>query len=140
MALPSAAKRPSGRAMSDAIRNVFFISAEHALTTVDIDSDLKPMPFALPKLAKCARFWSPKTGRKKAKGGWSANQCSTYVTLMADSPLENHVNGSDGSPNENVCFSLASDELAFGYPRNFLDNQFVYTVISPRAGGLSIGV
>ena len=31
-------------------------------------------------------------------------------------------------------------ELAFGYPRDFLDNQFVYLVISPRAGGLSIGV
>ena len=29
---------------------------------------------------------------------------------------------------------------AFGYPREFLKNRFVYTVISPRARGLSIGV
>jgi wyosine [tRNA(Phe)-imidazoG37] synthetase (radical SAM superfamily) len=31
-------------------------------------------------------------------------------------------------------------ETAFGCPRNFLDNRFVYVVISPRARGLSIGV
>ncbi len=36
--------------------------------------------------------------------------------------------------------SLVTQEVAFGYPRDFLDNQFVYLVISPRAGGLSIGV
>jgi wyosine [tRNA(Phe)-imidazoG37] synthetase (radical SAM superfamily) len=29
---------------------------------------------------------------------------------------------------------------ASGYPRDFLDNRFVYTVISPRARGLSVGV
>jgi wyosine [tRNA(Phe)-imidazoG37] synthetase (radical SAM superfamily) len=29
---------------------------------------------------------------------------------------------------------------AFGCPREFLDNRFVYTVISPRARGLSVGV
>ena len=29
---------------------------------------------------------------------------------------------------------------AFGCPRDFLSNRFVYTVVSPRAGGLSIGV
>ncbi len=32
------------------------------------------------------------------------------------------------------------DYADFGYPRDFLDNQFVYLVISPRAGGLSVGV
>lgn len=32
------------------------------------------------------------------------------------------------------------DEEAFGNPRDFLKNQFVYLVISPRAKGLSIGV
>lgn len=32
------------------------------------------------------------------------------------------------------------DEVAFGYPRDFLNNQFVYLVISPRAKGLSIGI
>src|SRR5262245_19289261 len=29
---------------------------------------------------------------------------------------------------------------AFGCARDFLDNRFVYTVISPRARGLSIGI
>lgn len=29
---------------------------------------------------------------------------------------------------------------AFGCPRDFMDNRFVYTVISPRARGLSVGV
>ena len=33
-----------------------------------------------------------------------------------------------------------SEEVAFGYPRDFLENQFVYLVVSPRAGGLSVGV
>lgn len=32
------------------------------------------------------------------------------------------------------------DEEAFGNPRDFLENQFVYLVISPRAKGLSVGV
>ncbi len=31
-------------------------------------------------------------------------------------------------------------ETAFGSPRDFLDNRFVYLVVSPRARGLSIGV
>ncbi len=31
-------------------------------------------------------------------------------------------------------------ELAFGYPRNFLDNRYVYVVLSPRAHGLSVGL
>jgi wyosine [tRNA(Phe)-imidazoG37] synthetase (radical SAM superfamily) len=31
-------------------------------------------------------------------------------------------------------------ETAFGCPRDFLGNRFVYVVISPRAGGLSIGL
>jgi wyosine [tRNA(Phe)-imidazoG37] synthetase (radical SAM superfamily) len=34
----------------------------------------------------------------------------------------------------------AAPEAAYGYPRDFLNNKFVYLVISPRAGGLSIGV
>jgi hypothetical protein len=29
---------------------------------------------------------------------------------------------------------------AFGCPRDFLGNRFVYAVISPRARGLSVGV
>jgi wyosine [tRNA(Phe)-imidazoG37] synthetase (radical SAM superfamily) len=31
-------------------------------------------------------------------------------------------------------------QSAFGYPRDFLDNRFVYTVVSPRAHGLSVGI
>jgi wyosine [tRNA(Phe)-imidazoG37] synthetase (radical SAM superfamily) len=31
-------------------------------------------------------------------------------------------------------------DSAFGYPRQFLGNRFVYAVVSPRARGLSIGV
>jgi wyosine [tRNA(Phe)-imidazoG37] synthetase (radical SAM superfamily) len=31
-------------------------------------------------------------------------------------------------------------DTAFGCPRDFLDNRFVYTVVSPRARGLSVGV
>lgn len=34
----------------------------------------------------------------------------------------------------------AGAETAFGAPRNFLDNRFVYVVISPRARGLSVGI
>ena len=33
-----------------------------------------------------------------------------------------------------------SREAAFGFPRNFLSNRFVYAVFSSRAGGLSVGV
>ena len=36
--------------------------------------------------------------------------------------------------------SVFPPEAAFGYPRDFLENQHVYLVISPRAGGLSIGI
>lgn len=33
-----------------------------------------------------------------------------------------------------------TDDAAFGYPRDFLDNQLVYVVLSPRARGLAVGV
>ena len=35
---------------------------------------------------------------------------------------------------------VASHETAFGAPRDFLDNRFVYAVVSARARGLSVGV
>src|SRR5262245_11060574 len=35
---------------------------------------------------------------------------------------------------------LADCGTAFGCPREFFENRFVYTVISPRARGLSVGV
>jgi wyosine [tRNA(Phe)-imidazoG37] synthetase (radical SAM superfamily) len=37
-------------------------------------------------------------------------------------------------------FRPAHVATAFGCPRNFLDNRFVYTVVSPRSRGLSIGI
>src|ERR1022692_2524746 len=36
--------------------------------------------------------------------------------------------------------SVVTPEVAFEYPRDFLENQFVYLVISPRARGLSVGI
>jgi wyosine [tRNA(Phe)-imidazoG37] synthetase (radical SAM superfamily) len=36
--------------------------------------------------------------------------------------------------------SNGAPETAFGSPRDFLDNQFVYVVVSARAHGLSVGV
>lgn len=36
--------------------------------------------------------------------------------------------------------SVINDEAAYGYPRDFLGNHFVYLVISPRARGLSVGI
>ena len=38
------------------------------------------------------------------------------------------------------ALALRRNETAFGCPRNFLDNRFVYVVVSPRARGLSIGI
>jgi wyosine [tRNA(Phe)-imidazoG37] synthetase (radical SAM superfamily) len=36
--------------------------------------------------------------------------------------------------------SKPMEKSPFGYPRNFLDNHFVYLVISPRTHGLSVGI
>lgn len=36
--------------------------------------------------------------------------------------------------------AVASSDAAFGYPRDFMNHQFVYMVVSPRARGLSIGL
>ena len=46
------------------------------------------------------------------------------------------LNGNGHTP----AHPILGDEAAFGYPRDFLENQFVYLAISPRAGGLSVGV
>ncbi|HZL42697.1 MAG TPA: radical SAM protein [Verrucomicrobiae bacterium] len=48
-------------------------------------------------------------------------------------------NGGNGNGYRPV-HPAVTDEVVFGYPRDFLQNQFVYLVISPRARGLSIGV
>ena len=39
-----------------------------------------------------------------------------------------------------IGMSSGTHETAFGCPRDFLGNRFVYAVISPRARGLSVGV
>ena len=36
--------------------------------------------------------------------------------------------------------ALGASETAFGCPRDFLENRFVYVTVSPRARGLSVGV
>jgi wyosine [tRNA(Phe)-imidazoG37] synthetase (radical SAM superfamily) len=41
---------------------------------------------------------------------------------------------------QSVADFAPPDGTAFGCPRDFLDNRFVYTVVSPRARGLSVGV
>ena len=35
---------------------------------------------------------------------------------------------------------LPESKTVFGYPRDFLDNRFVYITLSPRAHGLSVGI
>jgi wyosine [tRNA(Phe)-imidazoG37] synthetase (radical SAM superfamily) len=54
--------------------------------------------------------------------------------MTANHPVSKNGNGHIKAP------LLVADDAAFGYPRDFLDNQFVYLVISPRARGLSVGV
>ena len=44
------------------------------------------------------------------------------------------------APKDSVNVGAAARETAYGYPRNFLGNRFVYVVVSPRARGLSIGI
>src|SRR3954471_7854463 len=43
-------------------------------------------------------------------------------------------------PAERSKTTLVKPVNAFAYPRDFLENRFVYLAISPRARGLSIGV
>jgi wyosine [tRNA(Phe)-imidazoG37] synthetase (radical SAM superfamily) len=44
------------------------------------------------------------------------------------------------APRSSRIFPVSSVQTAFGYPRDFLGGRFVYTVVSPRARGLSIGI
>jgi len=56
-------------------------------------------------------------------------------------PIKPDIKKSTSNGNGRVSLHPAiSEEVAFGYPRDFLQNQFVYLVISPRAKGLSIGI
>ena len=42
--------------------------------------------------------------------------------------------------NRHTPVRIIAPETAFGCPRDFLENRFVYVVVSPRARGLSVGV
>lgn len=60
---------------------------------------------------------------------------------MSDSLLETPPAGGEPAPRRRVAPPLPPEyDTAFGCPRNFLDNRFVYVVISARARGLSVGV
>lgn len=56
-----------------------------------------------------------------------------------DAAIQKHLN-SNGTRHSNGNNRTAIPETAFGSPRDFLDNRFVYAVISARARGLSLGV
>jgi len=59
-----------------------------------------------------------------------------------EEPIQ-HIAGTIEPPERRKTFLnrlVGADETAFGCPRDFLDNRFVYAVISPRARGLSVGV
>lgn len=45
-----------------------------------------------------------------------------------------------GTPATNGGSRGNAAQTAFGYPRDFLDNRFVYVTVSPRARGLAVGV
>ena len=49
------------------------------------------------------------------------------------------INMTAGDPTKPSLSALCAS-TAFGCPRDFLDNRFVYTVVSPRARGLSVGI
>lgn len=61
---------------------------------------------------------------------------------MKNLALQNSAkNSRNGNGNGHAPTQAAlTHEVAFGYPRDFLENKFVYLVISPRANGLSIGL
>jgi wyosine [tRNA(Phe)-imidazoG37] synthetase (radical SAM superfamily) len=61
-----------------------------------------------------------------------------WMSVVNQNPL---LNGANPEPNPPMLLAQRHPaETHFGYPRNFLNNRFVYVVISPRAGGLSVGI
>jgi len=59
--------------------------------------------------------------------------------IMLNQVLRGAAPNGNGGNGHDVAAALTSED-AFGYPRDFLENQFVYVVISSRARGLSVGV
>ena len=67
-----------------------------------------------------------------------ANQTSDWIVTALPLPMiQNEI---IIEPRRARSAKLCAPETAFGCPRGFLDNRFVYVVISPRARGLSVGV
>ena len=63
------------------------------------------------------------------------------MALMTNGPCEKVKRAGDNSlVSSEVSSRLLSSATAFRCPRDFLDNRFVYILISPRARGLSVGV
>jgi len=61
----------------------------------------------------------------------------TIVDEMTDKPMT----ALDGAEKKRPTpWPLPERATAFGCPRDFMDNRFVYTVVSPRARGLAVGV
>ena len=58
---------------------------------------------------------------------------------IVEAAIQKHLNSTATRP-FNGKERLAIPETAFGCPRDFLNNRFVYAVISARAHGLSLGV
>ncbi len=89
---------------------------------------------------------SPALSQKPARvwqETWSAAAagCRILYSIMAkklDQPSAKKI-GLTGTGRAPARAAVTPD-AAYGYPRDFLENQFVYLVISPRAGGLTIGV
>ena len=62
------------------------------------------------------------------------------VVMAVNQHIQNHPKTGRNGNGHAAAHIVVSDEVAFEYPRDFLGNRFVYLVISPRAGGLSVGV
>ncbi len=60
---------------------------------------------------------------------------------IPSSPSDNgRLTSCEPAPEEACAVPVKLDETASGCPRDFLGQRFVYTVVSPRARGLSVGV
>ncbi len=72
----------------------------------------------------------------KAMPDHSAN-VTPVVTAPTSTPT---LKAADSHPDVRRPNVVCSLQTAFGCPRDFLNNRYVYVVISPRARGLSIGI
>src|SRR5438132_13324421 len=79
------------------------------------------------------------SGTRRARAGTRVyrkrTQPADLVKLLPMTSIESSI-----EPGRAQSAKLCVPETAFGCPRDFLDNQFVYVVISPRARGLSVGI